>query len=305
MAAEVQACPACGAAQYSRTGPGAVGFSANCGEREFKQPRYSVRECSQCGLLYRTPRLSPEVLSAYYRQVDYHKWEIPALFPSERAVHAQLRRLPRGARILDYGCSSGRLLAPLVREYACYGYEINAPAAAEAARKGLQMVSPQSLNHSAASDFDAVVLVDVFEHLGAPAKQLRALWPLVKPGGLLGVLTGNGDAPVCRLDPAQFWYFRTLEHLCMLTRRHAGFLANELGARLELWQEVCHYDTPLACRLRQHGQHFAYWQFRHETFLARTMLSFLPKLKRARDWPIAPTFTCTRDHVLALFRKDA
>lgn len=298
----VERCPACQSRDFSEAGC-ARGLTCRLGDRDFVQPDYAVRECSNCGLLYRTPNLAPAELDAYYAAVDYRKWEVPGFFPTERATHERLRRLPAGARILDFGCSSGRLLAPLVRAYACCGFEINAEAARTAAGKGLTMISPPDFESGRGGEFDTIVLSDVFEHLSAPAELLRRLVGLLRPGGELLIITGNADAPACRLDPAQFWYFRTVEHLCMLTRRHAEFLARELGVTLAAWLELSHYDTPTRERLFQAARHFAYWQFRHRTLLARTLLPLLPMLNRARHWPQAPAYTASADHVLAVLKK--
>jgi SAM-dependent methyltransferase len=301
---EIQACPACGSADFQATGPSAPGVDCVVDGITFRQTEYSIRECSVCGLLYRTPTLNAEELADYYALVDFRKWEISGFYPTERAVHAYLRLLPLGARILDFGCSSGRLLASLVGDYDCHGLEVNTKAASAAAAKGLKMLPPDSLECSGRT-FDVLIMVDVFEHLSASLKVLTKALRVVKHGGVLLIVTGNGDAPACRLDPAQFWYFRNVEHLCMLTRRHALFLERELPVRLDLWKEISHYDTPWSQGLRQNAQHFSYWHFRRGTLLSRSLLPLLPVLNRARHWPVAPSFTCSRDHVLAVFRQSA
>lgn len=300
---EVKACPCCESSDYTATGDIAPGFDCVTKSLRVTQPDYLIRECSNCGLLYRTPALAPDALSRYYEQADYTKWEIADFFPTERAVHQQLQRLPLGARVLDFGCSSGRLLGALVPAYDCCGIEMNTEAAAAAASKGLRMLPATVMEHEPEEQFQAAVAVDVFEHLQAPVLVLKKLLRLVKPGGAMLIVTGNGDDSVCRLDPAQFWYFRNFEHLFMLTRKAAEFLARELDAKLELWQRLPHYDTPLSARLHQRARHFFFWQFRRGTLLARTVLPFIPILNRARSWPVAPTVTCGHDHVLALFRK--
>jgi SAM-dependent methyltransferase len=274
-----------------------------CGDREFEQPPYEVRECATCGLLYKSNTASPAELDEYYATVDFRKWEIPGHFPTERAALSILRILPKESRFLDFGCSSGRLLAPLVGDYDCCGFEIRAEAAAMAEAKGLHMLAPGFLTRDQVQRFNAVVMVDVFEHLSSPTDLLRKLYPLLKAGGLLLIVTGNGDSAACRLDPAQFWYFRNVEHLCMLTRRNAAYLARELGARFEHWQEVSHYDAPLLKRLKQGAQRFSYWQFRHRTFLSKTVLPLIPRFNRARHWPMAPAYEVSRDHVLLGLRK--
>lgn len=299
----VGACPGCGSTACRATGPVVEGSVTFAGGRGYSQPPYAVRECAACGLLYKDNTASPAELEAYYAAADFRKWETPGHFPTERAVLAVLRGLPRGSRILDFGCSSGRLLAPLTRDYRCHGFEVNAPAAAEAAAKGIAMAPADFLERVPPGTFDALVLVDVFEHLSAPTILLRKLCAALTPGGLLLIVTGNGDAVACRLEPAQFWYFRNIEHLCMLTRRSAEYLARVPGARLERWQEVSHYDLSLPTRLKREAQHFSYWQFRRRTFAARTILPLLPLFRRAAHWPIAPAYDVSRDHVLLGLRR--
>jgi SAM-dependent methyltransferase len=192
----------------------------------------------------------------------------------------------------------------LVGTHQCYGIELNSEAAAEAAAKGITILSLDSLEGVTAMQFDVVMLIDVFEHLAAPLILLRRLFGRLRESGVLIIVTGNGDFPLCRMDPGQFWYFRTIQHVCMLTKRHALFLEQELGARIKQWQEISHYDTSLLEKFWQSGRHFAYWQFRNNTFLARIILQFVPLLRRARCWKTAPALTYGRDHVMVVFGKD-
>ena len=117
----VERCPACGAKDYKIAGAVAQGFRSNVAGKTYDQPDYEIHDCSFCGLLFRTPRLSDGELSDFYARIDYRVWEIAGLHPTERAVNAHLRRLPAGSRLLDFGCSSGRLFASLVGDYHCCG----------------------------------------------------------------------------------------------------------------------------------------------------------------------------------------
>jgi cyclopropane fatty-acyl-phospholipid synthase-like methyltransferase len=83
-------------------------------------------------------------------------------------MYAHLRKLPLGSRRLDFGCSSGRLLAPLVGNYRCRGMEITPDAAAVAPAKGLCILPDHAIDTEPGGSFDAVVMVDMFEHLLAP-----------------------------------------------------------------------------------------------------------------------------------------
>lgn len=299
----VERCPACGAKNYKVAAALRRGFRDNVADRTYEQPDYEIHDCSFCGLLFRTPRLSDDELSDFYARIDYRVWEIAGLHPTERAVHAHLMRLPAGSRLLDFGCSSGRLFASLVGDYRCCGIELNRDAAAVAAAKGLCILPDNALDTEPSGSFDAVVMVDVFEHLVAPLETLSKLVRLLRPDGILVLATGNGDWPICRLDPGQFWYFRHFVHVCMLTLRHAQFVAHSLSLRLERYQPVTHDDVGLHEWVRQYLQHWAYWQFRRHTLLSQTVLRTIPVIRRARSWTSAPRFSVGRDHVVAQFRK--
>ena len=302
MPTDVEVCPACACAGYVAVGSAAPGFCTRVENAAFAQPPYRVRECERCGLFYRDCTLSAEEFSHYYSLVPARKWEIAGHYPTEAAILARLKTLPERSRILDFGCSSGRLLASLTTTHECHGIEINEEAARAAADKGLRMLRLDDLIGKEAW-FDAIILADVFEHLSAPLALLSQITTALTPGGSLIVVTGNGDAPACRRDPAQFWYFREIEHVCMLTRRHAQFLARQLNLDLSEWAELCHYDLSRREKVVQRLQNFVYWQFRRRTLLARSFLNFLPLFTRLREGDTAPTYSCSRDHVLAVFRK--
>ena len=273
------------------------------GDETFVQPDYFVRECGNCGLLFRTPTLSPSALERYYAKINFREWEITGFFPPERRVLRILRKVPSGSAILDFGCSSGRLLAPLIGIHDCYGVEVNAAAAREAEGKGIKILSPKDLKTAGAPKFHAIVLVDVFEHFLSPLALLETLSKRLMDDGLLIIATGNGDALACRRDPALFWYFRNLQHLCMLTRKHADFVCDRVGLRFEKWIELTHYDLSPREKIVQVLQDFIFWQFRRRTLLARRFLRFLPGMHGLKAGKVAPTYTLSRDHVVAVFRK--
>jgi SAM-dependent methyltransferase len=299
----VTACPACGSTTGRDTGDEAPSFSERVGDTEFVQPPYGVRECSTCGLLYKTRTLTQAQFNDYYSKADFRKWEIEDFYPTEAVLLKELGSLPPGSMILDYGCSSGRLLATLVRSHRCFGYEINQAAGASARAKGLHMLSASALGGTSTMRFDAIVLADIFEHLDAPTALLADLIRLLRPGGVLMIATGNGDDPACRLDPAQFWYFRSVEHLLMLTRRHVDWLCSRFTVRLTSWQLVCHYELNLIQKIRQYCQHVAYWKFQSGNMFVRGMLSLIPYFQRARQWRVAPAFTSNNDHLVLVFEK--
>lgn len=301
---EVKLCPACHSSDFVPTGREVQGFPVRVGERDFMQEPYSVRECTSCRLLYKTRTLSATDFADYYTQIDFRRWAPPDLYPTERAVLQILRALPPGSRILDFGCSSGRLLASLGGSYQRFGHEINEAAIAEAKAKGITVLSAEELETAISSSYDAVVMIDVFEHLQQPLELLKKLGKLLKVDGWLIVVTGDGDVKLCRRDPAQFWYFLIIEHVAMMTRPHAAWLEKQLQLKLTQWKRLSHYDwTWRGGTFLQMAKYWAYWRFRTGNQFTKGMLRRLPGFQKAEHWPTAPGFQYSADHAVAVFRK--
>lgn len=299
---QVVLCPGCGGESTKSVGPKGASFVIQLSRRAYMQPAYDVLECVDCGLLYKSHVLSDQLLGDYYSEVDYQKWEIPGLFPTERLVREELLGLPMGARILDVGCSSGRLLSSLPDGYALFGVEPNAAASKEAAKKGVRILP--NLDGLDAPSFDAILLMDVFEHLTEPATALAALAGHIKSGGRLIMATGDGDNPLCRESPAEFWYFRNIEHICMLTRSFAGYLERRLNLQVSRWLVSSHYVSSFRQRFVKKLRLYAFRQARAQSVLWRVLLRFLPMVGRAAQWRECPAYDLGEDHVVVVFSKN-
>jgi SAM-dependent methyltransferase len=108
-----------------------------------------------------------------------------------KAYEVVLRRVPRGARVLDWGCGRGHFSYFLSRfgyEVAAYSLEEEPEIFAVEPVPFLRASDPTNLPFPSDS-FDAVVGVGVFEHVretgGSESANLAELARVLRPGGLL------------------------------------------------------------------------------------------------------------------------
>lgn len=299
--APVLTCPACGDATALQVGEGATGFETVIDGRSFRQPPYAVRCCPSCALYFKTATLPAAELWSYYHVLDSAAFEHDGDYPTDRILSDRLDALPAGSRVLDFGCSTGRILRRHSVRLQCFGVEPNAEAAAVARSRGIEIVTEEALRERH-WEFDAILLTDVYEHLREPVPFVELLARRLSPRGWLAIVTGNADAIPARDHLPEFWYFRLPGHIIMASERHLQWLAARVGVELSAVHRCSHYQTPARERLRQRAQAFAYRQFRSAPrgAMAR-LLRVLPRISAAERWPTAPAVMCGDDHVVAFF----
>ncbi|MBI5201901.1 MAG: class I SAM-dependent methyltransferase, partial [Elusimicrobia bacterium] len=124
-------------------------------------------------------------------------------------------RLAPGAEGLDYGCGPGPTASVMMRErgFAMTDYDpYFAPDAAALSRS-----------------YDFVVATEVLEHLRRPAGDLARLDGLLKPGGILGAMTGvlEDDAAF-----AGWWYRGDFTHIAFYRPETLAWISRRFGWEL-------------------------------------------------------------------------
>jgi len=155
----------------------------------------------------------------------------------QRAVVGQaarsLRRagLAPGARVLDVGAGTGRLVADLAaRGYAASGIEPAARSAAAAAAGGRGRTAARAtIDDHSERDLDAIVLWHVLEHLDDPRPALRRLRGWLRPGGLLLVAVPNPGSLQARIAGAAWMHWDAPRHRVHLTPRGLRALLGATG----------------------------------------------------------------------------
>ncbi len=128
----------------------------------------------------------------------------------EKLAAPMAGRLPPGARGLDYGCGPQPVLCRLM------------------ASRGLpaQPYDPCYFPEMPGSSFDFITSTETFEHFRRPAEELRRLHTLLRPGGLLGLMTAFWEEATFRNN----WHYRRdFTHLCFYRRETMDWIGEAFG----------------------------------------------------------------------------
>jgi len=226
VTAEHGACKICGAALLLATEvPG------------YQEPqRYSILDCSFCHTMVAAPTYSdPGVYNAIYavpggppgydrnfqyaRRVTHRKDPLGYLASRQDAFWGVRRALEGiGARrVLEVGCGLGYLTYALRRAgYDAVGIDFSSEAIAKAKRfygDFYECRSVESYATASQERFDAIVMVEVIEHLEKPVDLIARALELLREQGSVIVTTPNrsffssGECWITDLPPVHLWWF--------------------------------------------------------------------------------------------------
>jgi SAM-dependent methyltransferase len=295
-------CPDCGSPRLRSLGrlPDVAVFAG----RTLPAPLHGgeLLHCATCDLRFRHPRLAPADYDALYDNSQVDAWVAGPLRRDQQLVQACLVQAlagrEAGARVLDFGCYTGALLAALPAGLQRHGVEVNAAAAAIAARQAGADVRPRLEDFDAAAPFDAIVAVDVIEHMPSPRAWTERLLARLAPGGVLILTTGDGGNRLWRVLGGRWWYCFYPEHISFISRRWLAHHRDGLGASLQHCESFNYLDETPRQRLRRWPEMISY-----------ALLGMRAERRRARrrsrgeaDTGV-PGIGMTRDHLLVTLKR--
>lgn len=174
--------------------------------------------CPRCQLTWLAPAQRP---TPEQERAEYLLHRNDPGDPGYRAFLSRLsdplrERLRTGSQVLDFGCGPGAALAAMLRE----------------AGHDAAVYDPWFAPYPAvlARRYDAVTCTEVVEHLHDPAAVLGRIRGLLRPGGILAVMTCLlGDA----VDFPRWHYRRDCTHVAFWRRQSFDWLARHWGWRCE------------------------------------------------------------------------
>lgn len=217
---------------------------------------WDLGRCPACGHVFADPSPAPELVDRLYGELEDPLYDAEAAGRGRNFVRV-LRFLeksrPEKGLLLDVGAATGILMdLARGRGWTVEGVEPSAWAVRTAReRYGLEI--REGVLESAAlpaAAYDVVTMVDVIEHTARPADAVARAAAVLKPGGVLCVVTPDVRSLAARIAGRRWWHYRPA-HLSYFSRRSLDALLARAGFRVfarrrYAWTFSAHY---LASRL--------------------------------------------------------
>ncbi len=154
--------------------------------------------CSGCDLIYKTNHDSHDKVLAHYRDDYFERYSDDQMSGERYRLFDRILDLiekKRGTgRLLDIGSGCGGFLAAAQkRGWEAKGIEISVQSVEVARRQyGLDIYNGTLQEYDEDGEFDVITLINVLDHSVEPWKEIRKVYSLLKPGGILYLRFPNG-----------------------------------------------------------------------------------------------------------------
>lgn len=225
-----------------------------------------IRACSRCKCRYLATFPDEDELQRLYNS-DYfnssadlqHGYAtgdltVAARKTNERRMSVLRGSAPSQARVLEVGAGTGLFGHFVSREFEYVGIDLSDQAVRDARSRGLEVYRASLMDFvNTGPSFDALTMFHVFEHLANPHDALGRVKELLKPGGLVILVTPDTESLLCAISGDGWVSYKFPEHLILYSRsaliellEHSGFEIVSVNADYE------YCDHPfLRSRLRQ------------------------------------------------------
>jgi len=269
----------------------------------YDAPRKIFR-CSQCGLIFLHPQMSPEEERIFYEReygeiYSNEKGTTPAQLFNARLGDAALyyewtkNYFDSSSDCLELGCASGYFLSTIKTHVkSVTGIESHLLLKDYCRNLGISMVD--SLSECRDNQFDVVFMFFLLEHIGDPKKYLLEIKRVLKRGGRIIIVVPNVDDVLFRLYdiPGFRTFYFTPAHQFYYSKETLSDLLKKAGFSEFVISPIQRYDLSNHMHWLQNGKPGGAGKFSHifsreleaeyaktlkEHFLCDTLLSVVTK----------------------------
>ena len=171
------------------------------------------------------------MLDEIYRNLPPTYWK--GLNPQSglhRVIENRLRRRNvLGGDLWDIGCGGGNVLASFGARWIKAGIEPGLEAVTQARARGLNVTAGTASTLQLKNVADVAISIDVAEHLTDPETEFRAIFDMLRPGGIVALFTGTADAWTAQLAGARWYYLHCIGHVTVFGHAALGTLLERIG----------------------------------------------------------------------------
>ncbi|NQU95951.1 MAG: methyltransferase domain-containing protein [Candidatus Omnitrophica bacterium] len=208
-------------------------------EWNIQQPEKLVK-CNNCGLVFALQdRNLRYYVDAYSKMVDKeYREEEQGRRRASVEILKRIKKYKNNGKLLDIGCATGFLLDEARRRnWEVYGVEISKWASNYAREKlDLNVVrGPLKKTDFPDKYFDAIVMLDVLEHLTNPKYALLEIRRILKSDGILYISTPNINSLLSRILKAKWWGINKF-HLFYFSKRTLEKMLDACGFKVKKYK---------------------------------------------------------------------
>lgn len=214
------------------------------GVEVYRKLGYRIMQCPACGFVFtdssqiqHPERLYDEAYFTGGHRDGYNDYQASSEVlrrEFDEVVRILEQYVPAGATLLEVGCAYGYFLDQAQATFRCVGIEVAEAAAAACRRRGHDVrtgtVTRQSLQDI--GPLDAVVMLDVIEHLDQPRSALMLLREVMKPGATVLISTGDVSSLMARLMRSRWRLMTPPQHLSYFSRDSITQLLESCGLQV-------------------------------------------------------------------------
>ena len=145
--------------------------------------------------------------------------------------------------------------------------------------------------------FDAVLAIDVIEHVTEPVSFFRLIHDLLRPGGIFMAFTGDTDTWPWRWYKNRYWYCSLPEHVSFYSGVAMEYLARSVEMHTVSHTHLGHQRMSLKSCLRERAK--------NAFFMTGTTIGWcgVPSLRQKYGGGAGPILLNVSDHMLHLMRR--